>query len=220
MRHITILLSVPLIAGCAATGPVERGTKPLSAMTTPDTRTAWTPRTVTDPTAFTTQAPVRAHRARRFYLQGVKLLVEPPRSDEAIREFQLALEMDPMFYKAHFKLGICYYHKSQYDLEITEYKKCLAINRNYVWAWLNLGHAYLARDELEAARDAYEEVLGLSPDNRIALYNIGLVEFDLRLFDDSYKHLDRFQRVDGSGELGEKARQYLEEIRQRKTKGS
>lgn len=165
-----------------------------------------------DETGFVEASPVRTHRARRFYLQGVKLLYDPPRVDEAIREFQLALEMDTQFYKAHFKLGICYYHKGQYELEITEYKKCLAVNRHYAPAWLNLGHAFLARDELESARDAYKEVLGLNPQNRIALYNLGLVEFDLRLFPEARKHLETFLELDGTGEMGEKARQYLEEI--------
>jgi tetratricopeptide (TPR) repeat protein len=166
----------------------------------------------TDEHGHTEISPLRTHRARRFYLQGVKLLFDPPSVDEAIREFQLALEMDNQFYKAHFKLGICYYHKGQYELEITEYKKCLAVNRQYAPAWLNLGHAFLARDELESARDAYREVLGLNPQNRVALYNLGLVEFDLRHFNDARKYLERFIELDGSGEMGEKARQYLEEI--------
>jgi tetratricopeptide (TPR) repeat protein len=165
-----------------------------------------------DETGFIEASPVRTHRARRFYLQGVKLLYDPPRIDEAIREFQLALEMDTQFYKSHFKLGICYYHKGQYDLEITEYKKCLAVNRSYAPAWLNLGHAFLARDELESARDAYKEVLGLTPRNRVALYNLGLVEFDLRLFTEARTHLETFLELDRAGEMGEKARQYLEEI--------
>lgn len=165
-----------------------------------------------DETGFIEASPVRTHRARRFYLQGVKLLYDPPRVDAAIREFQLALEMDTQFYKSHFKLGICYYHKGQYDLEITEYKKCLAVNRSYAPAWLNLGHAFLARDELESARDAYKEVLGLTPRNRVALYNLGLVEFDLRLFAEARTHLETFLELDGAGEMGEKARQYLEEI--------
>jgi tetratricopeptide (TPR) repeat protein len=153
-------------------------------------------------------------------LQGVRLLHEPARVDEAIREFKLSLEMDPRFYKAHFKLGICYYHKGRYELEITEYKLALAINRNYAPAWLNLGHAYLARDELELARDAYREVLNLDPDSPVALYNLGLVEFDLRQLDEASTHLKRFLEVEGQGEMGEKARQYLEEIEARRTGAS
>lgn len=165
-----------------------------------------------------------AHRARAFFLQGVKLLSEPQRVDEAIREFQLALVADPLFYKAHFKLGICYYQKGQYDREIAEYRKCVALNANYAPAQLNLGHAYLARDMLEEARDAYQRVIDLEPDNPVALYNLGLLEYDLAEFDRSHDYLDRFLQVhkeeEDEGEpylnawkMGTRARMYLEEIR-------
>lgn len=160
-----------------------------------------------------------AHQARAFYLQGVKLLADPQRVDEAIREFQLALQADPLFYKAHFKLGICYYHKGQYDREIGEYLKCVALNANYGPAQLNLGHAYLARDQLEQARAAYQRVIDLDPENAVALYNLGLLEFDLADFDRSHDYLDRFLRVhNDEGKMGARARMYLKEIRLKKAK--
>lgn len=223
-------LSVGLLVGCTATPPAPRHDSPSGQpeLVQLEDRSEAAPEgalTGALPRASATAAVAQAandgtdealqtHRARRFYLQGVHFLQQPPDVDAAIREFQLALEMDPRFYKAHFKLGICYYHKGQYELEITEYLKCLAINRNYAPAWLNLGHAYLARDELELARDAYQEVLNLQPDHRIALYNLGLVEFDLRL-PEARERLERFLEVDGQGEMGQRARQYLDELRQR-----
>ncbi len=159
--------------------------------------------------------PEAAHRARIFWLQGSHAMRDPQRVDEAIREFQLALQADPLYYKAHFKLGICYYQKGQYDLEIAEYKKCLTLNPMYVPAHLNLGHAYLARDMLEEAREAYLAVLAREPKNAVALYNLGLVEYDLRHFDQSYDYLDQFLQVheDKDGPMGSRARMYLDEIR-------
>ena len=134
------------------------------------------------------------HRARYFYLQGVRLIdAKPPRIDEAIREFQIALEHDPLYYKAHFKLGYCYFQKGLYHREIAEYKKCLALNPDYVEALLNLGHAHLARDELDEAREAYLKVLERDSNNATVRYNLGLVEFDLgKDFASSAKHLQRF----------------------------
>ena len=160
--------------------------------------------------------PELAHRARKFYLQGVKLLYDPPHVDRAMQEFNLALQADPTFYKAHFKLGICFYHKGQYDYEIIQYKKCLAINPQYTPAQLNLGHAFLARDLLEDAARSYRKVLEQQPRNTIALYNLGLVEFDLRDFDHSFDHLQQFIELDGDGEMGRNAKRYMEEIKLRK----
>ncbi|MBX3472449.1 MAG: tetratricopeptide repeat protein [Planctomycetes bacterium] len=162
-----------------------------------------------------TTDPERTRIAREMYLRGVRLLSGSPRIDEAIREFQQSLEIDPLFYRAHFKLGICYYMKGQYPLEINEYKKCLAINPQYVPAWLNLGHAYLARDGLEQARAAYERVLEINPHHAVALYNKALIEFDLHNEPESRRLFQQFLHVDGEGEMGERARQYLTELDRR-----
>jgi tetratricopeptide (TPR) repeat protein len=163
--------------------------------------------------------PERTRRAREMYLRGVRLLSGNPRIQEAIREFQQALEIDPLFFRAHFKLGICYYMNGQYPLEINEYKKCLAINPQYVPGWLNLGHAYLARDELEQAREAYERVLEQDPNHAVALYNKALIEFDLHNESESLRLFRAFLHVDGEGEMGQRARQYLEELERRNTTG-
>lgn len=163
--------------------------------------------------------PERTRRAREMYLRGVRLLSGNPRIQEAIREFQQALEIDPLFFRAHFKLGICYYMNGQYPLEINEYKKCLAIMPTYVPGWLNLGHAYLARDELEQAREAYERVLEQDPNHAVALYNKALIEFDLHNESESLRLFRAFLHIDGEGEMGQRARQYLEELERRRATG-
>lgn len=161
--------------------------------------------------------PERTQRAREVYLGGVRLLAStPPQVGAAIRELQQALTIDPRFYRAHFKLGICYYHEGHYELEINEYKKCLAINPGYVAAWLNLGHAHLAKDELEQARRAYQEVLDREPNHAVALYNKALVELDLNNSDESLRLFRAFVEIDGSGEMGQRARQYIQELETRR----
>lgn len=160
--------------------------------------------------------PEASHRARTFYLLGVKHLSErPPRVDEAIREFQHAIEHDPTFYKAHFKLGYSYYHKGQYELERIEYLKCLAIESRYFPALINLGHAYLAQDKLEMARDAYRRALEVKPNHAICQYNLGLIEFDLGEWHASDRYLRGFlnsKLKEVEGQMGEQARKCLERI--------
>lgn len=162
--------------------------------------------------------PERTQRAREIYLSGSRLLESsPPQVDRAVREFQQALAIDPLYYRAHFKLGLCYYHRGLYELEINEYRKCLAINQRFTHAWLNLGHAYLARDELDQAREAYQRVLDLEPYHSVALYNQALVEFDLGHHDESLRLFRTFVEVDGSGEMGDRARRYIDELQRRGT---
>lgn len=209
MRRPSSLLVLLLLAGCQAPstpGPQpEPSAKATVAAADDDSQLPVIP----------TTDPERTRRAREIYIRGVKLLSGNPRVEEAIREFQQALEIDPLFYRAHFKLGICYYMRGQYPLEINEYKKCLAINPQYVPAWLNLGHAFLARDELEAAREAYEQVLDINPNHAVALYNKALIEFDLNNERESLRLFRQFLNVDGEGEMGERARQYLTELERR-----
>lgn len=202
--RVVMTLAV-LLAGCQATAPQPGGGGTASA----------TPR-ASAPIVPSNQ-PDRTRRAREVYLRGVALVAQDARLDEAIRDFQHALEIDPLFHLAHFKLGICYYQKGEYSLEITEYKKCLSINPQYEPAWLNLGHAHLARDELQQARDAYRRVLELSPGHGIALYNLALIEFDLKNEGESERLFRAFLRheANAAGDMGERAREYLRDLDRR-----
>lgn len=215
MRRSIPFLPLLLLASCQAPGPVPQPADTASAKTAPPVAEDDDSHLPVVPTTD----PERTRRAREIYLRGVRLLSGNGRTEEAIREFQQALEIDPLFYRAHFKLGICYYMRGQYPLEINEYKKCLAINPQYVPAWLNLGHAYLARDELEAAREAYERVLEINPNHAVALYNKALIEFDLNNEPESLRLFRQFLNVDGEGEMGERARQYLTELERRQRGG-
>lgn len=219
MRRSSSLLVMFLLAGCQTPSPRPEPTSSGKANPSGGTTTVAAADDDDSLPVIPTTDPERTRRAREIYLRGVRLLSGTPRTDEAIREFQQALEIDPLFYRAHFKLGICYYMRGQYPLEINEYKKCLAINPQYVPAWLNLGHAHLARDELEAARAAYEQVLDINPNHAVALYNKALIEFDLHNEPESLRLFRQFLNVDGEGEMGERARQYLTEL-ERRQRGS
>jgi tetratricopeptide (TPR) repeat protein len=172
-----------------------------------------------DPAGQRTESDLeRTHNARTFYLLGVRYLSEDrPRINDAAREFQHALAEDPLFYKAHFKLGYTYYHRGMYQEEIAEYRKCLSINERYLPALINLGHALLAQDELEKAREAYEGALQVEPSNPTARYNLGLIAFDLRQWDESAKHLTAFLKsgqAETEGKMGDQARTCLDRIQQ------
>lgn len=125
---------------------------------------------------------VRA-RAEARLVEGDRLLAEAQRAgsalDPAVRAYQSALRMDPLLAEGHLRLATCYYLAQEHELELSEYRKCLAINPRHVEAWQRLGHAKLALDDLHGARDAYEHVLALDPTDEAVLFNLHLVEADL-----------------------------------------
>jgi len=129
----------------------------------------------------------------------------------AIVEFKRALNVYPGFYKAHFKIGLCFYNLQKYDLEIQSYERCLEINPNYIEAWLNLGNARLAEDNLEKALIAYNNVLRLEPRHPVALFNLGLVYYDLGQYELAVKYLERYVENYPRGIDSSKADRYMKQ---------
>ena len=62
--------------------------------------------------------------------------------DEAIAQYQKALEINPNYAEAHNNLGIAFLQKGQVDEAIDQYQKALEINPNYADAHNNLGIAF------------------------------------------------------------------------------
>ena len=61
--------------------------------------------------------------------------------DEAIGQFQKALEINPNYAEAHNNLGNALLQKGQVDEAMAQYQKALEINPNYAEAHNNLGDA-------------------------------------------------------------------------------
>lgn len=57
-------------------------------------------------------------------------------------------------------------------------------------AWLGLGNAFYADDELLSARDAYQRILGIQPDDAIAMNNLSQVYLQLGCRDDALATID------------------------------
>jgi len=68
--------------------------------------------------------------------------------------------------EAHLNRGVIYADDLQCaELAETELQRALALNPNYLPAWLNLANLHEDRGEREAARLAYERALALQPDH-------------------------------------------------------
>ena len=67
------------------------------------------------------------------------------RTDEAIREFQAALRINPNVAEAHYSLGVIYMQQGRMDEAIREYQAALRINPIYADAHFNLGAIYGSR---------------------------------------------------------------------------
>jgi tetratricopeptide (TPR) repeat protein len=85
------------------------------------------------------------------------------RIDQAIAEYQQAIELQPDEPGIHYNLGRAYYKKGIPDAAETEYKKALQLNPVYIPAHLNLGHLYVVLGRLDAAISEWRATLQIDP---------------------------------------------------------
>ncbi len=94
----------------------------------------------------------------------------------ALREFQMALEMDPNLAEAHYAIGtLLHLSFGRREQAIEHFNKALAIRPNYSEAKANLANVYLDLGQYDRAIALYREALNdmLYPTPYIAQGNLG-----------------------------------------------
>jgi tetratricopeptide (TPR) repeat protein len=95
------------------------------------------------------------------------------RFEDALREFQIALRIEPNYFQAHYNLGIIYEKRKQFDEAIQEYQTTLKLKPSYARAHNNLGAVYKDLGRLEEAETEFQAALKLQPDIPTTHYNRG-----------------------------------------------
>ena len=86
-------------------------------------------------------------------------LEQKGRLDEAIRQFQAALRLNPDFAPAHNELAATLGQKGQLDAAIREFQEAIRIEPGYTLVHFNLGNAFLEKGQLDDAIREYREAL-------------------------------------------------------------
>lgn len=84
------------------------------------------------------------------------LLDSTLRGDEAIREIETALALDPFSTLLASDLGMVLYHQKQYDRAIAQFTKVLSVDPGYADAHKELGQAYLHSGRFDLALESFE----------------------------------------------------------------
>jgi tetratricopeptide (TPR) repeat protein len=98
---------------------------------------------------------------------GNSLLVTLGRFDEAIKEGQRAVELDPLSLIINADLGSTLLIARRYDDAIVQLRKTLALDGNFAYAHWNLGEALYLKGDLGAAIAEYEKAAALDDDPEI-----------------------------------------------------
>jgi tetratricopeptide (TPR) repeat protein len=127
-----------------------------------DNETLWTKTLTQNPTCWTARNNLGS------------ALVQSGRLDEAIAQFQEALNLYPHLAEAHNNLGNAFYRKGEVDEAMDQFQEALKISPSYPDASYNLGLALAQKGRLDKAIIEYQKALRLDPNNADIHNGLGL----------------------------------------------
>jgi len=111
-----------------------------------------------------------------WYLDQGNELCEEGYYDEAIEEYNKAIELDPNLAEAYQNRAYAYNYKGQYDLTITDCNKAIELDPNMAEAYFNRGGAYIGKGQVDLGIADYTKAIELDPEDQRAYANRVSVE--------------------------------------------
>lgn len=130
----------------------------------------------------------RYPRTGIFHLNSGRAYVRNGLYEQAIREYQAAVEKEERFYFLYFEIGSIYMQKGEYRKAIESFKRYLKYSPDSYELIAKIGTCYLATGMPWKAKEKYIEALEIQPDYetaRVGLRKIEEREQDARLKQDA-----------------------------------
>ena len=129
-----------------------------------------------------------------FYLNRGVSARQQKRFDEAIRELQEAVTVDPGSSTAHLELGQAYEESGRGTEAVQEYQAAVNADPQNVSAQLRLGQGYNAQKHYAQAVPAFKAVLESNPDRAEAYAGLGVAYFHLGQKDEAQHAFNQAMR--------------------------
>jgi tetratricopeptide (TPR) repeat protein len=117
------------------------------------------------------QLDIREIQKTDQYKKGVSHMSDD-KMEDAIRDFDLALRLDPTYVDAWIKKGYAHFHLDEYTTAVFCYDKALEIDLNNAEAWNLKGLAFYRLKNYEKAIQACENAIDFDPNDGMAWYNL------------------------------------------------
>ena len=145
------------------------------------------------------QAKVQQHPSNEvyYYLLGRAL----HDTDNQLREYKKAVEINPDYPWGHYGLGCVYLSQEMLGKAVTEYRAVIKIKPNHAESHFNLGNIYTKQDKLDEAISEYETTIKINLNHPDAHYNLAVVYEKVGRFDEAieaYKNAIRINPDDGA----------------------
>ena len=100
--------------------------------------------------------------------------------EEARRELELAVQIDPGNSVAFYDLGIAYLHMSLVNKAVETERRAIELNSKFVSAYIELGLALAQMNDLHGAEGAELMALDIDPQNKAAQRNLNVIQAKLK----------------------------------------
>lgn len=107
--------------------------------------------------------------AESHYKKG-KDYADSERYDDAIREYEEAVKIDPKYVDAYYSLGWTQYCIRKYNEALNNFKKCISLDPNSYKGYKGIAAIFAAQGYHDLAIENYKKAISLSP-NLSALYS-------------------------------------------------
>ena len=115
------------------------------------------------------------------------LYAEAGRNDEALKQLEEAIKIEPGYAGARNNLGVLMYDLKRFDEAEKEYREAIKIKPDYAGAHNNLGNLLRDLNRFDEAEKEWREAIKIKPDFAEAHKNLGVLLRDLNRFDEAEK---------------------------------
>jgi serine/threonine protein phosphatase PrpC/lipoprotein NlpI len=132
--------------------------------------------------------------AESHMISGIRALQEN-NQDEALNQFNLAIERNPKYHKAYYNRGLLYKKAEKYTEALKDYNHALRLDANYVKGYINRGIVFSMIGQVDVAIADFSFGLDLQPENIGAIYNRGLAYFSQNQLQKAKADFEEFLRL-------------------------
>ena len=94
--------------------------------------------------------------------------------DDAIRDFNETIRLNPNYERAYYDRGNAYKKKRDYDRAIQDFNEAIHLNPNYEIAYYDRGNAFIDKNDYDRAILDFNEAIHLTPNDANAYNNRGV----------------------------------------------
>ena len=112
--------------------------------------------------------------AQDYFRRGFRASSEG-HTQEAVKEYSKAIELDPSFASAYHNRGILYNKLGEQQKALDDYNKAIELDPSYAHAYNGRGNVYSDLGEQQKALEDYNKAIELDPIHKFAYRNRGLL---------------------------------------------